>query len=808
MPKRPSGKKPSFKGTSHGKRIRALRAARDMHIRAGDAAGRTGLANTVVYIHGIDNKPKEETLRCMWDRALFGNPMGDRTRMAYWVFRDRYPTPLAATCANPDAIVGATSETPQPLTLASLRDPFADTLQIEPPAIKGLAHEIPASADAAQLLRELDAALVKNRQVAAAATKQITGGPKAAGWTDDLLGGASNWIFERTHKLLLKDVHDFFFDADRRRIMVDCLLARLSTGGGPFVVVGHSQGSMIAYDVLRGLDPAEYNIPLFVTIGSPLGLPPVRDQFRKWAGVKSLPFPHCVKRWVNVANLFDIVCADRNLNDDIDKKSMASGQSFENVKINGPNKELRWDRHSATGYLRTDEVRREVTKVVGAGFAERVALRVIASDAVEHADTRPDDGTPVLIELFQERGRTERDLGQLADGIVAKLKEFSGKNESELKIDKLKRFVSARVDRTTLEKLRTEYRDLNIYRVWMNSKKKTLVNVSAGIIHVTAANRAYQAEGQGVTWAVLDTGIDQSHPHFSIHQNVISVRDCTRIGQPPIELTADADRNGHGTHVAGIIAGEFAAGDARMAGMAPRAKLVGYKVLTDNGEGEDAFIIKALDHVALVNENAGELAIHGVNLSLGGDFNPEVFACGHSPLCNELRRLWRQGVLVVIAAGNEGYDTLRTVSGSRQANLDLTISDPANLEEAIAVGSVHRSKPHNYGISFFSSRGPTADGRFKPDVVAPGEKILSAKAGKPLPGVHGIMARYEALSGTSMAAPHVSGLLAAFLSVRREFIGWPDKVKHLLMSTCTDLKRDRYFQGAGMPNLVKMLAAT
>jgi subtilisin family serine protease len=259
--------------------------------------------------------------------------------------------------------------------------------------------------------------------------------------------------------------------------------------------------------------------------------------------------------------------------------------------------------------------------------------------------------------------------------------------------------------------------------------------------------------------------------------------------------------------------------------MAPEAKLHVFKVLDDDGAGEDAWIITALDCIARINETAGELRIHGVNLSLGGPFDPSVHGCGHTPLCNELRRLWRQGVLVVIAAGNEGFAVLRSAgAGLVDANMDLSIGDPANLEEAIAVGSVHRSNPHTYGISYFSSRGPTADGRRKPDLVAPGEKIWSARADFGQTGrstARGAKRRaasasetasakqlYVAASGTSMAAPHVSGALAAFLSQRREFIGYPDRVKQILLRECTDLGRDPYAQGAGMIDLAAMLATT
>ena len=115
--------------------------------------------------------------------------------------------------------------------------------------------------------------------------------------------------------------------------------------------------------------------------------------------------------------------------------------------------------------------------------------------------------------------------------------------------------------------------------------------------------------------------------------------------------------------------------------------------------------------------------------------------------------------------------------------MDLTINDPGNAELAITVGSTHRDMPHVYGVSYFSSKGPTGDGRLKPDLVAPGEKIISCQAGAGAPRggsvgaaearPNAITAHYKEDSGTSMAAPHVSGVIAAFLSIRREFIGRP-----------------------------------
>ena len=374
--------------------------------------------------------------------------------------------------------------------------------------------------------------------------------------------------------------------------------------------------------------------------------------------------------------------------------------------------------------------------------------------------------------------------------------------EPPFRIDRLRRYVAARLTAEEIDRVAAHHQELNIHTLWKNSTKRALLNRSIETVQVITAHRGYNALGQGIGWAVLDTGIAADHPHFA--KNIAAIWDCTQPGKPAASKKKDKD--GHGTHVAGIIAGAGKGPDDQLySGMAPRAKLHVYQVLDDEGSGEDAWIIKAIDHILAVNDAAPDLVIHGVNLSLGGPFDEAVFACGFSPICRELRRLWRQGVVVCIAAGNEGRLIIDTHEGEQSLNLDLSIGDPANLDEAIAVGSIHRDSPHMYGISYFSSRGPTADGRSKPDVVAPGERIVSCHAGfkKDTPATY-----YVAESGTSMACPHVSGMIAAFLSVRREFIGSPERVKEILMRSCTDLGRDRYHQGLGLPNLVKMLMGT
>ena len=139
--------------------------------------------------------------------------------------------------------------------------------------------------------------------------------------------------------------------------------------------------------------------------------------------------------------------------------------------------------------------------------------------------------------------------------------------------------------------------------------------------------------------------------------------------------------------------------------------------------------------------------------------------------------------------------------------MDLTINDPGNADLGITVGATHRNMPHVYGVSYFSSKGPTGDGRLKPDLVAPGERILSCAAGKRRQDAVSKVGDVDYVedSGTSMAAPHVSGVIAAFLSVRQEFIGKPETVKEIFLSTATDLRRDRNFQGQGLVDLMRAI---
>ncbi|MFH1341524.1 MAG: S8 family peptidase [Pseudomonadota bacterium] len=255
----------------------------------------------------------------------------------------------------------------------------------------------------------------------------------------------------------------------------------------------------------------------------------------------------------------------------------------------------------------------------------------------------------------------------------------------------------------------------------------------------------------------------------------------------------------HGTHVAGIIgAHQFGNNktDAKYAGgMCPDIGLYDFRVLGKSQEDTEFAVIAALQYIRYVNERHNYITIHGANLSLSIPHSVRNFACGRTPVCNECERLVESGVVVVAAAGNRGYQRFETRDGPFESYAAFSITDPGNADGVITVGSTHGTWPHTYGVSFFSSRGPTGDGRAKPDLVAPGERVLSTVPGND----------WAPESGTSMSAPLVSGAAAMLLARYEELIGQPRRVKRILCESATDLGRERSFQGHGMLDVLRAL---
>jgi serine protease AprX len=266
--------------------------------------------------------------------------------------------------------------------------------------------------------------------------------------------------------------------------------------------------------------------------------------------------------------------------------------------------------------------------------------------------------------------------------------------------------------------------------------------------------------------------------------------------------------NPHGTHVAGILGGRKpdrrrGDGEDEFRGICPDIRLIDLRILDKSGRSKDDDrhgefdAIAALQFVAHLNSFSSEPVVHGVNLSIQLQHDPSEFACGRTPVCEECNRLVANGVVVVAAAGNMGIDRVTGAANTTEgAFRGISIADPGNAEAVITVGSTHRAKPHVFGVSFFSSRGPTGDGRMKPDLVAPGEKVIGPVGGKN---------EYDEMQGTSQAAPFVSGAAAMLLARNSELVGDPARVKAILCRSATDLGRLREFQGAGLLDVLRAL---
>ena len=298
-----------------------------------------------------------------------------------------------------------------------------------------------------------------------------------------------------------------------------------------------------------------------------------------------------------------------------------------------------------------------------------------------------------------------------------------------------------------------------VERIWYDMPVHALLDVS--VPHIGAKKVWAQGdEGAGVKVAILDTGCDMNHP---------DLKDRVRAAEDFSGKGSAQDGNGHGSHVAGIIAGTGAASQGKYRGVAPAADLYIAKVLDDRGSGRMSDVMAGLDwavsHKAQV-----------VNLSLGSSMSCD----GTDALSEACDAAVGRGVAVVVAAGNSG-------PGSR------TVGAPGCAREVITIGA----STDNDDVANFSSRGPTSDGRVKPDVVLPGVNIISARAANTSLGGP-VNAHYTSLSGTSMATPHAAGVAALLLAANPALS--PRQIKDIFKATAVDLELSLNTQGSGRVN--------
>ncbi len=359
-------------------------------------------------------------------------------------------------------------------------------------------------------------------------------------------------------------------------------------------------------------------------------------------------------------------------------------------------------------------------------------------------------------------------------------------------------------------------------------KLKGMDDLTDSAVGVSAAwNAGYDGTGVGV--AVIDSGVNDNHADlldwYGYQSRVLYHQDFT--GTTTTNASgATWDLYGHGTHVAGIIGSNGALSNGRYSGMAPNVNIIDLRVLDQNGSGSDSMVIAAIQRAIQLKSTYN---IRVLNLSLGRGV-PTSYV--NDPLCQAVESAWRAGIVVVVASGNYGR---LSVNGSNGYG---TVTAPGNDPLVLTVGAM---KTMNTGtrtddqIASYSSKGPTTfDHVVKPDIVAPGNSIVSiidhgstleAKfpANKRIgsnPSYH----PYFVLSGTSMATPTVSGAVALLLQ-QNPFMR-PDQVKARLMKTAyktfptssvsVDAKTGQTFTsyydvftvGAGYLDIAEALAST
>jgi subtilisin family serine protease len=242
-------------------------------------------------------------------------------------------------------------------------------------------------------------------------------------------------------------------------------------------------------------------------------------------------------------------------------------------------------------------------------------------------------------------------------------------------------------------------------------------------------------DGTGIKVCIIDTGIDPNHCDFPSGK-IVAWADYIGSGSTPY------DDHGHGTHCSSIATGAYSP-----KGVAPGASLMGAKVCNSGGSCPDSAIIQGVDFGVAQGADVESLSLGGP----GGD--------GTSAIAQECNWAVDQGVVVVVAAGNDGPSC-------------CTVGTPGDATKVITVAASDKSD----GLASFSSRGPTTDDRIKPDIAAPGVSIYAARAGTSCSDV--------SMSGTSMATPHIAGVAALMLDARGT--ATPLQVKNCMGATAID----------------------
>ncbi|EHR59578.1 subtilisin-like serine protease [Saccharomonospora cyanea NA-134] len=375
-------------------------------------------------------------------------------------------------------------------------------------------------------------------------------------------------------------------------------------------------------------------------------------------------------------------------------------------------------------------------------------------EAGYHDGARAD--VPVMVSYAD--GRRPARSRTLADGAATSVRPLAVVNGEAVRAAKDK---ATRYWKSVASMLRPGH---EIEHLWLDAP---VTATSDGTMPQIGAPDAWEGgrTGEGVRVAMLDTGVDAEHP--DLDDAVVEARDFTGEG------TTD-DSNGHGTHVAGIIAGDGTASEGRYRGVAPDADLVVGRVLNSGGQGQESWILAGMEWAA---QRAPV-----VNMSLGSSWPDD----GTAPLSLAVDRLTEEtGTLFVVSSSNFGPQ-------------ESSVTSPGSADAALTVGAVDDGDE----LGDFSGRGPRlGDYAVKPEITAPGVDVVAARAGGSELGVP-VDEHYMSLSGTSMAAPHVTGSAALVAQARPEWKA--DRLKAALVgSAAPHSERTVFEQGAGRVDVAR-----
>lgn len=371
---------------------------------------------------------------------------------------------------------------------------------------------------------------------------------------------------------------------------------------------------------------------------------------------------------------------------------------------------------------------------------------------------------PVIVEIDKEHWYSKLNKANMAGVFGLEIAQ---------QLDTVSGF-SARANINEIKKLAEHDAVVNI---WHDREVNALLDIASPVVGTPPVWKS-GVHGERVGIAILDTGI-YPHPDLTSPKNrIVAFKDIINHRSQPY------DDNGHGTHCAGDAAGNGAKSNGKYRGPAPKANLIGVKVLDASGSGTMSSIIAGIEWCI---RNQARFGIKILSMSIGAPTNTSY---KKDPMCQAVRKAWKKGIVVCAAAGNDGPKA-------------KTINSPGIEPSIITVGALddkNTTTLNDDSVAYFSSRGPTADGLTKPDVIAPGANIISLRS----PGSRIDRAEkkarignsYTNLSGTSMATPVCAGVVALILQTNPDLK--PNLVKSILMSTCRSVSPEPNAQGAGL----------